>query len=392
MSPLQAKLSAQLPSFLAALKAPSTGKYPDLHVAVVSSSFGGGAWSNVNQCGAGAHPGDDQGNFQQGPGGAGAGQCSMLHSGETYLRTGDAASAIPPNFDGDIATAFQCMALLGDKGCGFESQFGSVYHALKKGRLLQGPTDDTHDANNGGFLRDDAVLAIIMLTNEDDCSVNDDSLLLDPGVNSAIDPTGLGALQSYRCNEFGHLCGGQPPPHGYDLMSHMFDLPTGTYRTAAGAGTGGVMLQSCVSAEDMGKTDPLIKDPHGNGDPSNGHLWPTVGVMTSFVLGLKANPDDILVAALAGPVADNGGNSLYRVFSQDNPGAGDELDPVVDHSCVQATADPLKPEYADPAVRIKQWVDSFGSNGVFYPICANDFSAATTNIATKIRQKIGPAR
>ena len=46
------------------------------------------------------------------------------------------------------------------------------------------------------------------------------SLLLDPGINSVDDPSGLGALQSYRCNEFGHLCddpaGGAakvPPPH-----------------------------------------------------------------------------------------------------------------------------------------------------------------------------------
>ena len=387
MSPLQAKMSDQLPTFLSALKDGTTGQYPDLHVAVVSSSYGGGAWGNVNQCGSGMHPGDDQAKFQQGPGGAGAGQCAMLHSGETYLKNGDGTGANPANFDGDIGKAFQCMALLGDTGCGFESQFESVYYALAKAY-------DPSDKDNGGFLRDNAVLAVVMLTNEDDCSVRYDSLLLDPGVNSVMDDSGLGALQSYRCNEFGHLCDGpdgknQPPPHGYDLQAKMFNLATGTYRTPNAPGQGGVMLTNCVSEEGNGKTDPLVKDPKGNGDPTNGHLWPTVKDFSAFIKQLKNNPDDVLVAAIAGPTTDKDGNSLYRVFAQSNPAAGDENDPVVDHSCVQATSDASKPEYADPSVRVKAWTDSFLSNGVFYPICANDFSAAMKGIADRIHQKLG---
>jgi len=395
MNPLQTKMSAQLPSFLDALKDQSTGQYPDLHVAVVSSSFGGGAWNNVNQCGAGSHPGDDQGNFQQGPGGSGAGTCTGLHSGEMYLKNGDGTAGNPPNFDGKIGDVFQCMALLGDTGCGFESQFESVYYALYKAHLAAGPDDDTHDSHNGGFLRDSAVLAVVMLTNEDDCSVNANSLLLDPGVNTVTDKSGLGALQSYRCNEFGHLCdwGGNtqvPPPHGYNLDTNQFDLDQGTYRTPTGPGTGGVMLKNCKSEDGNGKTDPLIKDPNGKPDPTNGHLFPTVPMFTDFIMSLKNNKNDVLVAAIAGPVNDDSGNSLYRVFASANPAAQGEMDPVVDHSCVQATQDSTKPEYADPAVRIHAWTDSFGAaNGVFYPICANDFSAAMMKIADKIHQKLG---
>ena len=388
MKPLQQKLSVQLPSFLQALQDPSTGQYPDLHVAVVSSSAAAGAWPNVPQCAPGAHPSDDGGFFQQGPGGAGFGACTMLHAGETFLKSGDGTAAEPPNFDGDIAAAFQCIALLGDAGCGFESQFASVYYALERASRLPGPDDDTHDAHNGGFLRDDALLVVVMMTNEDDCSVDSTSLLIDPYINSATDATGLGALQSYRCNEFGHLCAGQPPPHGYDVLSAQFDLATGSYRTATTPGTGGVVLQGCVSAEALGKVDPEVRDPFGNSDPTNGHLWPKVGDLTEFIRGLKANPDQILVAALAGPVADEGGNSLYHVFARPNPAAGDELDPVIDHSCVQASLDPVDPEYADPAVRIKQFIDGFGGDGIFYPICADDFSAATGAIATRIRQKM----
>jgi hypothetical protein len=390
MAPLQAKLNAQLTPFLNALKDTTTGQFPDLHVAVVSSSYGGGAWGNVNQCASGSHPGDDQAKFQQGPGGAGAGMCGMLHSGETYLKSGDGTDANPPNFDGgDIGAVFQCMALLGDGGCGFESQFESVYWALVKASKDPG-TGDGQDPDNGGFLRSDAVLAVVMLTNEDDCSVANNSLLLDPGVNSANDPTGLGALQSYRCNEFGHLCDGNPPPHGYDFDNKTFNLPMGTYSAPNAPGTGGGVLNNCVSEEGNGKTDPLVKDPNGNGDPTNGHLWPKVSDLTAFILSVKDNnPDNVLVAAIAGPVALDDGTSLYRVFGQANPAAQGEIDPIVDHSCTQATSDSTRPEYADPAVRVKQWVTSFGVNGIFYPICANDFSTAMMGIANRIHQKLG---
>jgi hypothetical protein len=358
MAPLQTKLSQQLGNFMDALSDPATGELPDLHVAVVSSSFGGGAWGNVNQCQAGKHPGDDGGKFLQGPGSAGQGSCTMLHAGQKFLANRDGSG---PNYDGDIRDAFKCMALLGDGGCGFESQFESVYYALAKGHQADDP-------DNGGFLRDDAILAVVMVTNEDDCSVASNSLLLDPSVNSVSDPAGLGALQSYRCNEFGHLCDGHPPPH---------DAPAGT-----------VTLQKCVSAENDGKTDPAVRAPDGSPDPTMGHLWPTVSEFTAFLRSLKDDPDDVLVAALAGPTVDDDGQSLYRVTAQPNPAANGELDPVVDHSCTHPSQDPGMPEYADPAVRIKQWVDAFGKNGVFYPICADDFRLAMTGIANKLIERL----
>jgi len=380
MAPLQAKLAQQLPNLLNGMRDPTTGQYPDLHVGVVSSSMGGGAWGNVNQCVAGYHPGDDGGKLQQGPGGAGSGACSMLHMGAKFLANGDGSASSAPNFDGDIGTAVQCMTALGDGGCGFEMPLKSVMYALNKAR-------DPLDPDNGGFLRPEARLAVILLTNEDDCSLADSSLLLDPAINSATDQTGLGALQSYRCNEFGHLCGGAPPPHGYDFATSTFNLATGTYRTAAGPGTGGVVLNDCVSADENGKTDPLLRDPMGTPDPTMGHLFPTISQFVGYLRSLKANPADVFVSAIAGPTTAADGTSLYRVFAQVNPAANSELDPVVDHSCVQTDANG-QVEYADPAVRIHQVVDAFGANGTFYPICASDYSAATQSIASSIHTLI----
>jgi len=356
MEPLQKKMSDQLGTFMDIL-ADESGQLPDLHVAVVSSSMGAGAW-DINACGK-DDGGDFGGKFRQGPG---EGSCPMLHKGARFLDTGDGMTT-QQNFEGDIRDAFKCMALLGDKGCGFESQFKSVMYALEYARHPENP-------DNGGFLRDEAVLAIVMLTNEDDCSVPDNSLLLTPDVNSPKHASGLGAQRNYRCNEFGHLCGGQPPPHGYpDLIP-----------------AGGVELKDCVSAEDMGpKNDDLISDPKGNPDPTHGHLWPTVKDFANFIKSLKppSRESDILIAAIAGPPTP------YRVMPYDNPNTN-EQNPDIAHSCTYDGNNPEKPENADPAVRIDQWVKEFRlENRLFFPICAMTLQPAMTQIAERIHQTIG---
>ena len=56
--------------------------------------------------------------------------------------------------------AFDCMALVGDGGCGVEGQFEGAKRAL-----------DGHRSENAGFLRSNSLLAVIFITDEDDCSV-----------------------------------------------------------------------------------------------------------------------------------------------------------------------------------------------------------------------------
>src|SRR5205814_6970206 len=91
--------------------------------------------------------------------------------------------------------------------CGFEHQIASPARAL--GANLGGWKGGSPMENNG-FLRDEAFLAVILLTDEDDCSAPVDSDLFDTKQNSLSDP--YGPLASFRCNEFGHLCGGSRPP------------------------------------------------------------------------------------------------------------------------------------------------------------------------------------
>ncbi len=64
-----------------------------------------------------------------------------------------------------LGSSFQCIAELGDSGCGFEAPLEAIHRALDGSR-----------AENDGFLRPGAFLAIVILTDEDDCSLKDTSL------------------------------------------------------------------------------------------------------------------------------------------------------------------------------------------------------------------------
>jgi hypothetical protein len=140
-----------------------------------------------------------------------------------------------------------------------------------------------------------------------------------------------------------------------------------------------------VSSEDNGpQNDYRVRNPDGGDDPTHGRLWPTVADFHAFVKGLKpGRPDDILVAAIAGP------STPYQVVPVNNVFEPGEMAPSVSHSCTFPSDDPGQPEFADPAVRINQWVQLFDTNGVRYPICAMNLEPAMTGIAEKIQKRLG---
>jgi hypothetical protein len=200
MAPLQNSLIEHLPSFLTPLEA--LPQQLDVHVGIVSSDLGAGWFTNVPGC----RVGGDQGLLQNQARhptrcGTGTGQGQLIDPAARYLvvTPDPAGGPASTNFVGALSDAFACYAALGDMGCGFETQLGSAQAALGSGTLLI----------NAGFLRADAYLAVILLTNEDDSSAPPDTNLWDPSetsVNSA-----LGPLTSYRQFEFGNLCDGLPP-------------------------------------------------------------------------------------------------------------------------------------------------------------------------------------
>ena len=102
-----------------------------------------------------------------------------------------------------LPDVFTCIAAIGETGCGFEHQFASILRAL-------GADGRAAPSENQGFLRPDAYLAIIMITNEDDCSATPGVPLFDTGSNTNI-ASQLGPPANFRCNEFGHICDGVHP-------------------------------------------------------------------------------------------------------------------------------------------------------------------------------------
>jgi hypothetical protein len=336
MQPLQTKLLASFPTFMNILKTIPTGDgsgavgLPDVHIAVVSSDAGIGIYNDPDiHCPVNG----DGGLFHTAPTGACA--ASPLNAGQTYLAASN--NQAQTNYTGDITDAFTCIAALGEGGCGFEAQLKSVRWALD-------PNDPP--PGNETFLRPDAYLAVILITNEDDCSVEDNSDLIDPSSQTMADR--YGPLWSFRCNEYGHLCTDPANPTG-PLKAPVRGVNTN--------------LTGCVSNDTTTNMETHIADE------------------IAFLKTLKTDPSQILVAAITGPVTP------YNVEMDTRTTASGvtEMQPNTMHSCMENSG-----EYADPSVRIQQWVEAFGSNGTLLPICADSFAPALTTIGDKLSALLGP--
>ena len=193
MAPLQYKLATSISAYFDVLNG-LPGGLPNIHVGIVSSSMGAGRNPSIDHC----PQGGDQGIFHSKPLGTTCAKAS-LNAGQNFLIQVNGMQ----NFTGDIADVFSCISSVGEGGCGFEHQLESVLRAL-------GADGAPPPPQNANFLRPDAYLQVVLMTDEDDCSAPPDSDLFDSSSMTISDP--LGPLQSYRCNEFGHLCGGKRPP------------------------------------------------------------------------------------------------------------------------------------------------------------------------------------
>ncbi|GAB4207564.1 MAG: hypothetical protein OHK0013_25320 [Sandaracinaceae bacterium] len=176
-----------------------------LHVGVISSDLGAGPHTGVPTCDVGL--GDD-------------GILLSRSRTTTPPCMGSYPSAIFEfNRDTDdpltFATAVGCVANLGTGGCGFEQQLEVSLKALtpisaqpwtRPGYTpprfvsADGVVDSVGgnaDGPNAGFLRPNSALAIVLVTDEEDCSVRDFGLFA-PG-----DPRFVSVPLNIRCNAFG---------------------------------------------------------------------------------------------------------------------------------------------------------------------------------------------
>ena len=340
MDPMQVQLRAHFGDFFKVFEdLAAAGTYADLHIGVVTSDYGAGDAPDAN---CDASPGGQRGFLQTMPSAKASNppaNCAPP-KGAAYIAYafspagGTPVTNLPSGTDAAaLVDQFTCMASVGASGCGFEHQLESVLRAL-------GADGAPAPPQNANFLRADAYLQVVLLTDEDDCSAPPDSDLFDSSSMTVSDP--LGPLQSYRCNEFGHLCGGKRPPR----------QPMGE-----------VDLGTCVSAED-------------------GRLLRVADIVTALKR-LKADPSKVMVAAITGPPKP------YKVNVGPSQVKGDpSMWPYVEFSCIQNEPDNSQ-TFAAPSVRVTQLINAFGSNGLFANLCTPTFVAPLQKIAGQIAQVMG---
>ena len=90
------------------------------------------------------------------------GTCSASYPSILSRNASNAATYSPDQ----MAADFTCIATLGTNGCGFEQQFKAMRQATT--------TNTAVGACNAGFLRTDSLVALIFVTDEEDCSVRPD--------------------------------------------------------------------------------------------------------------------------------------------------------------------------------------------------------------------------
>ncbi|HZS40801.1 MAG TPA: hypothetical protein VFF06_28405 [Polyangia bacterium] len=358
MSPKQAELKVRFPQLMQKLDAFGATTPIDYHIGVVTSDLGAGPFNiNSGQC----HPGGDGGKLQA-KGAAADPNCGALGNGVSFIEYDqihrDAAGQPRTNLPAgeDLPTAFGCAASVGDVGCGFEHQLESVYRAL-------------HDPipENAGFLRDDALLAVVWLTDEDDCSADPNTDLFDPS------PAGVskyGALLSYRCTNYGIECDAPGTATGpLSLMPY---------------GDSGGPLAGCVPATqadggkllDVSRYISFFTQPKANG-------------------GVKIDPNDVVLVGISAPEAP-----VQSILANIKTGAGayqacpGPIDPsgsgcaaVLQHSCVSPANTAF---FGDPAVRLRAVIDATPNpaNRQNTSVCDTNYTASLDGLGSLITAQL----
>jgi hypothetical protein len=376
MAPKQAKLNAQFPKLIAALKDPADNTLPDLRVAIIDSDLGTGGQYSSGSCGPKTLPDGtisqygDMGRFQM----IGATACGVTSPNATYLETKGNTGV---NFTGDINTVFACLAgNLGTLGCGEEHQLQAFEFALVAGGL-GAATDAQHL-----MLRPNAYLGLVFLTDEDDCS----AALSDGMFGDKPDLRGESAR--LRCATRSHQCNGKNltgTPPGYPTTA-AFTAPL----SACAA-----RMDACPNPTDgTGSTDTSV--------PTDCSPLKDYRRLADEIKSLKSDPDNqILVAGIFGwPLDGDMASAQYKIDQIPNSNAADTAHTTVFDSwpvCYDPGHMPANANTYDPAaaawgatagLRNAAFVDEFGGNGLKFSICQPDFSASMKVFGETVAKKL----
>ncbi len=342
MAGWQAQLAAQLPLMAMVAQCANCPIPSGLHIGVVSTDLGVGA--ALNAAVPGCSGAGDGGQLRSQP----EATCTdtTLDPSATFISdNGDERNFSTPDdaSASGLVKVFQCVAQLGAGGCGFGQPLAALDRAL-------GADGQPPPAANAGFLRPDAYLGIVIISNRDDCSVPAGSTLFS-------DDPAQGPLTHYRCNHAGHVC---TDTNGTEVAPPI-DPPADAVSVD---GVPTLSLTNCSSNETGGELTPISK-------------------IVADIKSLKPDPENqILVSAIIGPP------SPYAVQWVANASSGGAAWPAVAPSCGTENADGSG-AYGEPGVRITQFANSF-QNSILASVCDASYASALNEFVPRFEGNLVP--
>jgi hypothetical protein len=343
----------------------------DLHVGVVSTDMGVPGVMGLSGCDPN---GGDDGRLQHTP--KPGGDASCLTDYPAFLSYSEGVNNRPDTDRQQFANDVQCIATLGSGGCGFEEQleaplkalWPSIYTDAKGNVVTPNPitflsTTPAGQLGHGdvplalggnlGFLRNDpaqglSLIAIILLTDEEDCSPRTTEHLKPP---EQYPPNTQYAQEDINLRCFLH------PELSYDVKNRYFvglrALRPGHENTVVFAAITGV------------PTDLVNSDARGPVDFSDAQA------RDAYYTGILDDP-----------------RMQETIDQSTNPGTGTgNLSP----SCTGTDANGHT-WMARPPRRIVKLAQLFGQQGIVQSICESDFSAATDAIVSLIGERLAAYR
>jgi hypothetical protein len=386
MAPKQKKMNDQFPNLIKALKDPADGTLPDLRVAIIDSDLGTGGRYTTGSCGPKTLPDGtvsiygDLGRFQM----IGATACGVTSPNALFL---EYVKDAPANFTGDINKVFACLAgNLGTLGCGEEHQLQAFEFALAAKKI-------GNEGQQDAFLRPDAYLGLVFLSDEDDCSAatNEGMFGQRPVQADGTPGPDLSAESaSLRCYTRSHVCGGN------NLSDSGPGYPTtSAFKTA---------LTNCSARTDScpNPVDDTNSSATDTSKSTSCSPLRSIKNLADHIKHVKTSADKVLVAGIYGrPLTDaDMATAEYKIDQIPNPTVGDTTHPTVFDSW-PICYDPAFPAPKDGSfsadaaghgatagLRMSAFINEFGANGLPFSICQADFSASMQTIGDTLRKKL----
>ncbi len=300
----QASLKANFSRFISVLES-IDGGLPNIHIGVTTPNLGTSAIDGSHAMNVGTCIGDGEG-----------GKLRRLTGGGAFISDfDDGNGGRTRNYTGTLTEAFAQIAAVGSNGCGIEQHFEAVKRALDK------------NPENAGFLRPNAYLAVIIVADEDDCSLAK-STLFEGNTGDAA----YGDRVNFKCTREGIEC----------------DTPS-------------------TDLEQLG----LRQDCHPKYDST---VITQIDRYVDFLKGLKADPRDVIVAGIVGDAGP---------FEVVKKGAVS----VLKQSCIYNG--PTGTQYAYPGIRMMDFIAQFPDRNTRTTICNDDLSGGMTQIGAQLKRAVG---